>query len=187
YADALEKKISTVKNEGDWQEYIREHILNLKEEYIAKEEKVNVSIGRTSLPDFLLINQDMFLDVLEIKTPMTSLVSYDSSHQNYYLSPELMKAVSQTEKYIDQVSAYSLELEKYLSKSLKFPFGVVRPGGLIIIGSEKVLENQKDPVKAKEDFRRLRGSFKNVKIITYTELLMGLRNRITILKQMQKV
>ena len=186
YADALEKKISKIKSESDWQEYIREHITNLKEEYIAKEEKINVSIGRTSLPDFLLINQDMFLDVLEIKTPMTSLVSFDSNHQNYYLSTELMKAVAQTEKYIDQVSAYSLELEKYLSKTLRFPFGVVRPGGLIIVGSEKVFENQKDPAKAKEDFRRLRGSFKNIRIITYTELLMGLRNRITILKQMQK-
>lgn len=185
YADSLEKKIGSVKTESDWQDYIREHILNLKEEYIAKEEKVNISIGRTSFPDFLLINQDMFLDVLEIKTPATPLVSYDNNHQNYYMSSELMKAIAQTEKYIDQVSSASLELERYLSKSLRFPFGVVRPGGLIIVGSEKGFEGQKDPAKAKEDFRRLRGTFKNVRIITYTELLMGLRNRITILKQLQ--
>ncbi len=185
YADSLEKKIGSVKSESEWQDYIREHILNLKEEYIAKEEKMNISIGRTSFPDFLLINQDMFLDVLEIKTPMAPLVSYDKNHQNYYLSSELMKAIAQTEKYIDQVSSASLELERYLSKSLRFPFGVVRPGGLIIVGSEKGFEGQKDPAKAKEDFRRLRGTFKNIRIITYTELLMGLRNRITILKQLQ--
>ncbi len=185
YADALENKILKSKNEAEWQTYIREHILNLKEEYIAKEEKINVSIGRTSFPDFLLISQDNFLDVLEIKTPLTPLVSFDNNHKNYFLSVEVMKAISQVEKYIDQVSSAGLELEKYLSKTLKLPFGVVRPGGLIITGSEQVLNTLANPEQAKEDFRRLRGSFKNIKIITYTELLIGLRNRITILKQMQ--
>ncbi|XVJ66911.1 MAG: DUF4263 domain-containing protein [Lacibacter sp.] len=185
YADALEKKIVTTKDEAEWQIYIREHILNLKEEYIAKEEKINTSIGRTSFPDFLLISQDNFLDVLEIKTPFTPLVQFDKSHNNYYLSSELMKAIAQAEKYIDQVSAAGLELEKYISKRLKLPFGVVRPGGLIIVGSEKSLDELDDPAQAKEDFRRLRNSFKNIKIITYTELLIGLRNRITILKQLK--
>lgn len=98
----------------------------------------------------------------------------------------MMKAIAQAEKYIDQVSTAGLELEKYLSKTLKLPFGVVRPGALIITGSEQSLDSQKGPAQAKEDFRRLRNTFKNIKIITYTELLFGLRNRITILKQIQK-
>lgn len=186
YADALEKKIASSRDESEWQKYMREHILNLKEEYIAKEEHINTSIGRTSLPDFVLINQDAFLDVMEIKTPFTTLVSYDKSHNNYYLSSEVMKAIAQTEKYLDQVSAYALDIEKYLSRKLRLPFGVIRPGGLIIVGSEKSLDAQEHPEQAREDFRRLRNSLKNIKIITYTELLSGLRNRITILKQMQK-
>lgn len=186
YADDLEKKIKSCKNESEWQEYLRDHILNLKEEYIAKEEHINTSIGTTSLPDFVLISEDAFLDVMEIKTPFTSLVKYDSSHKNYYLSSELMKAIAQTEKYLDQVSVNSLAIEKYLSRKLKLPFGVIRPGGLIVVGAEKELDDQKDPEQAKEDFRRLRNSFKNIKIITYTELLTTLRNRITILKQLQK-
>lgn len=186
YADALEKKIKATRDETEWQKYIREHILNLKEEYIAKEEKINISIGRTSLPDFLLITQDGFLDVMEIKTPFTPLVSYDKNHDNYFLSSDVMKAVAQTEKYLDQVTTHGLEIEKHITRKLKLTFGVIRPGGLIIAGSEKAFYDQKDPQRAQEDFRRLRNSLKNVKIITYTEILVGLRNRITILKQLKK-
>lgn len=184
YADDLEQKIKKIKDENEWQRYLREHILNLKEEYIAKEEKINISIGRTSLPDFFLISQDNFLDVLEIKTPFTPLVSYDKQHDNYYLSPDVNKAIAQTEKYLDEVSAHGFEIEKFLSKNLKLPLGVIRPGGLIIVGSEQSLDEQADPEKAKSHFRRLRNTLRNIRIITFTELLSGLRNRITILKQL---
>lgn len=192
YADALEKKIkkstsSTKKDESEWQKYIKEHITNIKEEYIQKFEKLNIGgIDRASFPDFLLLTQDNFIDVLEIKTPNTTLVSYDVNHQNYYLSTEVSKAVAQAEKYIEQVARKSLEVENYLSKTLKIPLGIVRPQGLVLIGSEASLYKQSDPEKAKQDFRRLRGAYKDIKIITYTELLVGLRNRIAVLKRLVK-
>lgn len=176
------------KDESDWQTYIKEHITNLKEEYIQKLEKLNIGgLDRNSIPDFLLLTQDNFLDVLEIKTPNTTLVSYDKAHDNYYLSTELSKSIAQAEKYIEQVSRKSFEIENYLSRTYKMPFGVVRPGALILIGDESNLLKQKDPDKAKADFRRLRGSLKEIKIVTYTELLSGLRNRIGILKKITKV
>ena len=192
YADALEKRIkksvcSTTKDEGEWQKYIKEHITNLKEEYIQKFEKLNIgSVERNSIPDFLLLTQDNFLDVLEIKTPQAPLVSYDKSHDNYYFSKEVVMALAQAEKYIEQISKKSFEIENYLAKILKIPLGIVRPGAIILIGTEQSLNNQSDPVKAKADFRRLRSAFKDTKIITYTELLMGLRNRIAILKKLKK-
>ena len=193
YADDLERRIkkstsTNKKDESDWQTYIKEHITNLKEEYIQKIEKLNIGgIDRNSIPDFLLLTQDNFIDVQEIKTPNTPLVSYDKNHDNYYLSAELSKAISQVEKYIEQVIKRSAEIENYLQKTFKMPFGVVRPGALILIGSENSLQKQADPEKAKADFRRLRGSLKDVKIITYTELLSGLRNRIGILKKLTRV
>lgn len=192
YADDLEKKIKKsvekpTKDEGVWQTYIKEHITNLREEYLNKVEKLNVGVvERGSFPDFLLLTQDNFLDVLEIKTPNTPLVVYDSKHDNYFLSSDVSKAVAQAEKYIEQVSRKSLEIETYLSRTYRMPFGVVRPGALILIGSEDGLLKQKNPDQAKADFRRLRGSFKEVKIITYTELLSGLRNRIGVLKKFIK-
>ena len=192
YADDLERRIkksvaSSKKDEGDWQVYIKEHITNLKEEYLDKVEKLNVGVvDRSSFPDFLLLTQDNFLDVLEIKTPNAPLVTYDSKHDNYYLSPDISKAIAQAEKYIEQVSRKSLEIEAYLSKTYKMPFGVVRPGALILIGAEKGLLDQQFPDQARADFRRLRGSFKEIKIITYTELLSGLRNRIGVLKRITK-
>ena len=67
------------------------------------------------------------------------------------------------------------------------PFGVVRPGALVLVGSEDNLLKQISPEKAKSDFRRLRGSLKDIKIITYTELLSGLRNRIGVLKKLSQV
>lgn len=182
------KRYLITKDESDWQTYIKEHITNLKEEYIQKLEKLNIGgLDRNSIPDFLLLTQDNFLDVLEIKTPNTTLVSYDKAHDNYYLSTELSKSIAQAEKYIEQVSRKSFEIENYLSRTYKMPFGVVRPGALILIGDESNLLKQKDPDKAKADFRRLRGSLKEIKIVTYTELLSGLRNRIGILKKITKV
>lgn len=193
YADDLERRIkksisTKKKDEADWQIYIKEHITNLKEEYIQKIEKLNIGgIDRNSIPDFFLLTQDNFIDVQEIKTPNTLLVNYDKSHDNYYFSAEVSKAIAQAEKYIEQVVRRSAEIENYLSKTFKMPFGVVRPGALILVGSEDSLLKQNNPDKAKADFRRLRGSLKDVKIITYTELLSGLRNRIGILKKLTKV
>jgi hypothetical protein len=193
YADDLERRIkkstsSKTKDESEWQTYIKEHITNLKEEYIQKIEKLNIgAIDRNSIPDFFLLTQDNFLDVLEIKTPSTALVSYDKSHDNYFLSTEVSKSIAQAEKYIEQVSRKSEEIENYLSRTFKMPFGVVRPGALILIGSESSLAKQVNPDKAKTDFRRLRGSLKDIKIITYTELLSGLRNRIGVLKKLTKI
>ncbi len=193
YADALEKRIkksstSTKKDEADWQKYIKEHITNIKEEYIQKFEKLNIGgIDRASFPDFLLLTQDNFIDVLEIKTPNTPLVSYDSNHQNYYLSTEVSKAVAQAEKYIEQVSKKSLEVENYLMKTLKMPLGIVRPQGLVLVGSDANLSKQTNPDKARQDFRRLRGAYKDIKIVTYSELLSGLRNRIGVLKKLTKI
>lgn len=190
YADALEKRIkksttSTKKDEADWQKYIKEHITNIKEEYIQKFEKLNIGgVDRASFPDFLLLTQDNFIDVLEIKTPNTPLVSYDPNHQNYYLSTEVSKAVAQAEKYIEQVAKKSLEVENYLMKTLKMPLGIVRPQGLVLVGSDASLAKQASPDKARQDFRRLRGAYKDIKIITYTELLVGLRNRIAVLKRL---
>jgi hypothetical protein len=193
YADDLERRIkkstsTTTKDESEWQTYIKEHITNLKEEYLQKIEKLNIgAIDRNSIPDFFLLTQDNFLDILEIKTPNTPLVSYDKSHDNYYLSTEVSKSIAQAEKYIEQVSRKSEEIENYLSRNFKMPFGVVRPGALILIGSEASLSKQANPDKAKTDFRRLRGSLKDIKIITYTELLSGLRNRIGVLKKLTKI
>lgn len=192
YADDLEKRIKKsvskkTKDEADWQSYIKEHITNLKEEYIQKIEKLNIGgIDRNSIPDFILLTQDNFLDVLEIKTPNTPLVTYDKQHDNYYFSGDVSKSIAQAEKYIEQVSRRSAEIENHLSKTFKMPFGVVRPGALVLIGSESGLAKQKNPDKAHTDFRRLRGSLKDVKIITYTELLSGLRNRIGVLKKFAK-
>jgi hypothetical protein len=193
YADDLERRIkksvsTKKKDESDWQVYIKEHITNLKEEYIQKLEKLNIGgIERNSIPDFLLLTQDNFIDVQEIKTPNTPLVSYDKHHDNYYFSTEVSKAIAQVEKYIEQVVRRSAEIENHLQRTFKMPFGVVRPGALILVGSEDSLQKQSNPEKAKTDFRRLRGSMKDVKIITYTELLSGLRNRIGVLKKLTKV
>jgi len=192
YADDLERRIKKSvltknKDEAEWQSYIREHITNFKEEYLQKIEKLNVgTINRNSIPDFFLLTQDNFLDVLEIKTPNTLLVSYDKHHDNYYLSAEVSRAIAQAEKYIEQVSRKSEEIENYLSRTFKIPFGVVRPGALVLVGSEDNLLRQNNPEKAKSDFRRLRRSLKDIKIITYTELLLGLRNRIGVLKKLSR-
>lgn len=50
---------------------------------------------------------DNYIELIEIKTPLegSNLFAYDRSHDNYYPSVELSKAVGQVQKYIEKLDA----------------------------------------------------------------------------------
>ena len=86
----MEQSIVGDKKEQYWQEFIRKNYLFLNDEYVQMIEKQNLGIA-IKMPDFLVVTSDGYVDVMELKTPNTSLLKYDDSHDTYYWSSDLSK------------------------------------------------------------------------------------------------
>lgn len=89
----FKKRLTDDLSEPDWQMFFKRNLLILNPGYIEIIEKPNISLA-IRFPDFLLLNVKDYGDVYEIKKPETILLKYDSSHKNYYWSPEISKAIA---------------------------------------------------------------------------------------------
>jgi hypothetical protein len=158
-------------SENDWQKFLGEKVFRFMANYITSIEKQNVSIG-VSYPDFVLVDVYNFVDVFEIKKHNTPLLSLDSDHDNYYWKPEVVKAISQIENYIDDIIHNSDEYVRTVKRKKKIDIRVIRPRGYIIAGTSKQFLNEKESA----DFRKLGTSLKNINFILYDELLENLKN-----------
>lgn len=177
-ADELSKRIKSDKSESTWQDYLKKNILNIQQGYIEIVEKANIGILQTKFPDFLLVTHDGYLDILEIKTPFTQLLSEDTHRNNFYFSTEVSKAISQTENYLHEVYSLSDKIRSKIKDNYGIELSVVRPRGVIFAGnSEQFFKNK----KMSDNFRLLSQSLKNITIVTYDELLVRLQNYISIL------
>lgn len=166
-------------DEKKWQKFLHEEVFFFNSNYIESIREANVNIGkveeRERKPDFVWIDIYGFLDVFEIKTPFTDILSKgkDTSHDNYFFSREASKAISQIEKYILYLERNVEGFEKYLTKKTKNPFSVLKPKAFLIIGRSREINS--NPSK-KNDFRLLRRSFKNLELMTFDELLDNLKS-----------
>jgi hypothetical protein len=178
-AKSMETEMGRSHPESWWQSYIKSNILLMQHGYIKALEKLNVAIGDTKFPDFCLVTHDNYLDILEIKKPDTDLLKLDSSRGNYYFDPEMSKAVSQTENYIEHVSNKAADVRSYLKDNEKIDIKAVRPRGIILAGDARAFTGQKQ----RDDFRLLSQGIKSITILTYDELLTRLNNYIQVLEE----
>jgi hypothetical protein len=118
----------------------------------------------------MLIDPYSYLDVYEIKTPYTPLLSLDTGRNNVYWHSELSKAISQVENYLYQIQRNADAFVNDIRKNKGLDVSVVRPRGYIIAG----LRGQLDTPKMADDFRILNESLKNVDVILYDDLLANL-------------
>jgi len=183
-ANDLEKRIASDKSESTWQDYLRSNILHIQQGYIAFIDKANIGVINTQFPDFLLVTHDGYLDILEIKTPGTILLNEDKSRGNYYWTPELSKAIAQTENYIDEVYSLRDKIKNEIKDRYGIDLRVVRPRGVILAGDTSQFLHNK---KVSDDFRLLSQSLKNISFVTYDELLVRLQNYIAVLTELKSV
>ena len=167
------------------------------EKYVMNEELPRAQF------DLLLINSFGEVEVVELKRADTIVLDFDSQRNKFYASSELSKAIAQTERYItsimkDNDQEYLIDgmtIRDYLNDQLGDLISVesVRPTGLIIIGSTerwaKDYDDLSDAVRAKisqeaylanceRAYRELKNSHKNIKIITYSDLVQSARMRL---------
>lgn len=181
-ASTFARELDQSHGESWWQEFIRSNILLMQQGYIKALGKLNVAVGNTKFPDFSLISHDSYLDILEIKTPQTSVLREDSSRGNYYFDTEISKAIVQTENYIENVARHADAIRSFLLDEHGLSIKAVRPRGMILAGDARQLTVQKQ----RDDFRLLSQGIKNVSLITYDELLTRLQNYIKVLEDFSR-
>ncbi len=167
----FEAKLKKKTPEEEWQKFLKDKVFRFLASYVTSIDKQNVSLG-ISYPDFVLVDVYGFIDVFEIKRGETSLMAFDKDHDNYYWTPEVARAISQIENYIDAVITNAAEYTKSIKRKKHVDIKVVRPRGYIVAGSSSQFKTEKEM----EDFRKLGTSLKNISFILYDELLERLKN-----------
>lgn len=182
YKRLLNKKTASTSLEAGWQKFFSKHLLYFNFGYVDKFEK-HLIFGDVvvNIPDFILLNSFSYIDVFEIKTHLTSLLSFDRGRKNFYWSAEAAKAISQAENYLYSMHTHSETIINNLRKRYGVQsIEIVRPSVYIIASTKKNLAGADTmtkyrgglAVKLQNDFRRLNNSLKDIKFILYDELLL---------------
>ena len=137
----------------------------------------------TQFPDFGVVTADDYLDLIEIKLPKTPLLSFDSSHNSYYWSSHLAKAIAQVESYIQSVTTSSDAIIVAIGKLSGIQLKIAKPRGIVIAGNSAQFDGE--PRKA-DFFRMLSEGLKNVEVIPYDELARRLRNTRVSIEALEK-
>lgn len=157
--------------------------------------------------DLILITHLGDIEVVELKRTDETILDYDSSRGKFYPSKSLSIAVAQAERYISAVTKDNDEEYKIDGKKIREYINeqvggttfieTVRPTALILIGSWKTLT--KDYYKLTSEtrkkvsesdyndnglraYREIKNSYRNLKILNYSELLEHSRTRLEIMK-----
>lgn len=170
-------------DEGAWQTQVHDLIRMLYPKYIlgSREIKIRGVDGYDKRPDFLLIDANGYVDVMEIKKPDVQLLTKQSSYRNNYVPVrELAGATQQIEKYIYCLNYWGEAGERHIKEKLsdKLPDGIypkiVNPQGILILGRSNDFNNQQ-----KSDFELIKRQYKHIAdIMTYDDLRFRVKNII---------
>ena len=186
YEKLMERKTGGRDLEAKWQAFFSKNILYFNFGYVQRFEKELIQGDKKlTIPDFLLLNTFGYLDVFEIKTHLTQLLSYDTGRKNFHWHSEASKAIAQAENYYDSL----VREEDRVIKNIRDEYGIavdaVRPNLFVIASStERIAGPNTTKLRGKtqkklwNDFRRLNASLRNVQFILYDELLDLLNNLI---------
>lgn len=186
--DTLKEMLSRADSisEPRWQEQIHKILKLLYPKYIlcTRELIVKGVDGYDKKPDFILVDANGFIDVLEIKKASVPILTKQASYRhNYVPVREFSGMVQQLEKYIyclnslSQNDPFFKKLSSRLSNQVTPQ--VVNPQGILLIGRSNEFNEQQ-----KRDFELIKRQYKNVAdIMTYDDLLFRLQNIIDSLKK----
>lgn len=158
-----------------WQKRIQNIIQLLYPQYIlfARELTFNGIDGNDKRPDFILVDTNGFVDIMEIKVPTVDVLSKKPSYRNNYVpSREFAGIVQQMEKYAYCLNALNREKSSFFIKlSSLLPSGiipqVVNPQGILLLGRSNNFNEQQT-----RDFELIKRQYKNVAdIMTYDDLI----------------
>jgi hypothetical protein len=113
--------------------------------------------------------------------PPTPLLSVDKSHNSYYWTSDIAKAIAQVETYIESVASQKANIIVQIEKITGLRLKIMKPPGIIIAGSTGEFAGV--PVKA-DYFRMLNEGLKNVEVMPYDDLSRRLRNMLVSIERL---
>lgn len=158
-----------------WQKRIQNILQLLYPQYIlfAREVTFRGVDGNDKRPDFILVDTNGFVDIMEIKIPTVEVMSKKPSYRNNYVpSREFAGIVQQMEKYAYCLNTLNKEKDGFYAKlSSLLPKGivpqVVNPQGILLLGRSNNFNEQQA-----RDFELIKRQYKNVAdIMTYDDLI----------------
>lgn len=171
--DMFESMLEENLSEAKWGDFLKKNLFLVESKYIKLIPELNVVLAGSRLVDFGLVDSQGYLDLFEIKKPITTILARSKDRGNYYWNTATTKAIVQAEKYLYNSERRASALTEDINRELGINVKIVRPRAVVILGHS----NQLDNGEKKEDFRILRRSLKNVEIILYDELLERLKNQ----------
>ena len=173
-------------SELEWQERLLPIILLMYPRYVKCLKKVRLSIGSGKYKelDYMLIDSDGNVDIIELKKPFEECVLRKAKYrENYVPGLELSGAIQQIQKYVYYLNTYKHLNEEKLNekygKELKgVKIKIVNPQGIIICGRKNDFLEQQDL-----DYEIIKRQYKALtEILTYDELIKRLENILSILE-----
>lgn len=169
--------------EKEWQERIHDILQLLYPKYIYSQREVRFkgSDKYCKQPDFLLVDTNGYVDILEIKKADVILLA--KYRNNYIPTRELSGAIQQVEKYTFSLNTENKAKEyvvNELSKNIpnNINVKVLNPQGILLLGRSNNFNEQQ-----KNDFEIIKREYKNVvDIMTYDDLIERIKNIINSLK-----
>src|SRR5690606_19556859 len=157
--------------------------------------------------DLILITHLGDLEDVELKRTDEIILSFDKRRNKFYPSKSLSIAIAQAERYITAVTKdndeeYKIE-DKKIREFVNDKVGgttfieTIRPTALILIGSWETLSKPYSSLNAEirskiteieyndncsRAYREIKNSYRNIKILNYSELLEHARTRLEISK-----
>lgn len=166
-----------------WQRFFENYLLYLFFSYkkiVPKVELTDLDNLDKDYPDFIGVNHYDGIDIIEIKTHLKNILTWDNKHKNFAFSSEMSKSIIQTINYMDAISDGRIKKtkdKKNLLDYLNIDENLYRPKGIIIISStNKICKNQNrltpdQKNRLKKDFTKLRNSIHNIQVFTFDEIL----------------
>lgn len=170
-------------DEKQWQEKIQNILQLLYPKYICCAREIKFYGGKKDKqPDFLLVDANGFVDILEIKkADVRMLTQY---RNNYVVTREISGAIQQIEKYVFCLNSsdkakecVSKKLTKFLPERVEVK--ILNPQGILLVGRSNEFTNEQQ-----KDFELIKRQYKHVAdIMTYDDLVQRLENIIVSLKK----
>lgn len=172
--DELENALSTNDNEQFYQDWCETNSWIFGNQYIMKDSER--SISRNDKVDFLTASViSGFRDIVELKKPSFPVLNYDSSHNTYYFSADVSKAIGQCHRYLD---VFAEEAARGLRDNPDII--AYHPRATIVIGRSNDWVDTKHRA-----LHGLNSRLTNISILTYDHLLVQGRRLIEILQNGQ--
>ncbi len=152
-------KYSAGQPEKIFQNWIESNLWVFGIEYIKKHDARKIALF--SEGDILMESVDGYLDLIELKRPINSILKFDDSHSCYYPHPNLSQVIGQSLFYLQKLCEYKLTLEA------EYGLKIIMPRIKIIVGRNIDFND-----KQKACLRMLNSNLNSIQIITYDDLLI---------------